>query len=426
MISEGDWNYDETVVKNLGQKYLKSYAEFIEAFDAKLGNKIPNDLNYLWDFTLKPLYLQVAPYESIDLMDLVKTDNKSLNKVILVLSSLCLEVSQLKQQLFENFIPCLLMYGERTDCDTLAKGEAQLMIGRMLPLLQEIRCFISRSQEVARNIVSQLDILYGHEKVAQSIVTKDVHFLTVFESLGMLFTLQVVLDEIIGNSHLLNEHWTLYRSILRSVHKSEQFNFDEKKLRTFERLLSALEIELFDGHIFQNCIKQKFPQLSNGFQNELSYAITHLLSTYDAATASSKDQEIQLALLSPVTLFIFHSLIFHVQDRKTFRQIWDLHKRIPFIQVAGPVMLPLTSFLKRSLPFSSKFVDKKMDAAVITSRQGFLQNTTHNLLKDVDTYKSQVAAWCSEVVDSSVTCASGRVHSGLEKVCGLLIYGFGL
>ena len=45
MISEGDWNYDETVVKNLGQKYLKSYAEFIEAFDAKLGNKIPNDLN---------------------------------------------------------------------------------------------------------------------------------------------------------------------------------------------------------------------------------------------------------------------------------------------------------------------------------------------------------------------------------------------
>ncbi|KAL5260221.1 hypothetical protein ACHWQZ_G010367 [Mnemiopsis leidyi] len=423
MISEGDWNYDETVVKNLGQKYLKNYAEFIEAFDSKIGQNVTHDLNNLWDFTLKPLYLQVAPYESIDLMDLVKTDNKSLNKVILVLSSLCLEVSQLKQQLFKNFIPSLLMYGERSDCDSLAKGEAQLMIGRMLPLLQEIRCFITRSQEVARNIISQLDILYGQEKVAQSIVTKDVHFLTVFEALGMLFTLQVVLDEIIENSHLLNEHWTLYRSILRSIHKSDQFNFDEKKLRTFEKLLSALEVELFDGHIFQNCIKQKLPQLSNGFQNELSYATTSLLSTYDSAVASSKDKEIQLGLLSPITLFIFHSQVFHVQDRKTFRQIWDLHKKIAFIQIAGPVMLPITSFLKRSLPFSGKFVDKKMDTAVVTSRQAFLQNTTQNLSKDVDTYKNQVAAWCSEVVDSSVVSSTGSVQAGLEKVCGLLING---
>ena len=420
MISDGDWNYDETVIKNLGQKYLKSYSDFTDDLDNTIGDEVTYEINSLWDFSLRPAFLQAAPFECSDLVDLVKTENRGLNKVILVLSSLCEEVTFLQSQLFENFIPPILMYGERSDCDNLAKGEAQLMIGRMLPLLQEIKCFITRSQEVGKNIINQLDILYGQQNAAQSIVTKDVHFLSVFEALGTLFTMQVVLDEVIENSNLLSEHWSLYRSILRSVHKSEQFNFEEKKLFSFERLLTTLEVELFDGHIFQNCIKQKLHQLSNGFQNELSYAISNLLLTYDAASVASKDREIQLALLVPVTLFIFHSTLFHVQDRKTFRQIWDLHKRIPFIQIAGPVLLPLASFLKRSLPLSNKFIDKKMEAAVVTSRQLFLQNITQTL-KDVDTYKNQVSAWCSDVVDSS--SVDGSVQTGLEKICNKLING---
>lgn len=421
MISDGDWNYDETVIKNLGQKYLKSYSDFTDALNNDIGEEVIYETSALWDFTLKPAFIQVAPYESIDLVDLVKTENRGLNKVILVLSSLCEEVYHLKSQLFESFIPPILMYGERSDCDNLAKGEAQLMIGRMLPLLQEIRCFITRSQEVAKQIIHQLDILYGHENVAQSIVTKDVHFISVFEALGALFTMQVVLDEVIENSNLLSEHWSLYRSILRSVHKSDQFNFEEKKLHSFERLLTALEVELFDGHIFQNCIKQKLNQLSNGFQNELSHAISNLLLSYEAASVASKDREIQLTLLIPVTLFIFHCTIFHVQDRKTFRQIWDMHKRIPFIQLAGPVLLPLASFLKRSLPFSNKLIDKKMEAAVVTARQVFLQNITLTLIKDVDSYKNQVYAWCSDVVDSS--SMDGTVQTGLENICNKLING---
>ena len=421
MITDGDWNYDETVIKNLSQKYLKSYGEFIEKVDGKIESNISYDLNHLWDFTLKPCYLQISPHESIDIVDLVKTENKGLNKVVTVLSSLGLEVINLKNQLFGSFLPPLLMYGERTDCDNMAKGEAQLMVGRMLPLLQEIRCFLKRSKEVAKNLISQLDILFGKDKVSQSIVTKDVHFITLFESLGMLFSLQVILDEVIENSNLLNEHWTLYRSIVRSVHKSDQFNFDEKKLLAFEKLLSSLETELFDGHIFQNCIKQKLHPLSTGFQQELSYSISHLLAMYDTATQSSRDRDVQLSLLNPVCLFIFYCSTFHVQDKKTFRQIWDIHRRIPFVQLAGPVLLPLTSFMKRSLPFSNKFVDKKMDAAVITSRQGFLQNTTQNLLKDVEMYRGQVSAWCSEAAG----CGSldGTVQSGLEKICNLITNG---
>ena len=88
MISEGDWDYDETVIKNLGQRQLKNYAQFIEQYEDDLKNVSEiSTLDRLWDFTLNPISLQMAPYEKLDLVDLIRTDNRGLNKVMIVLSS---------------------------------------------------------------------------------------------------------------------------------------------------------------------------------------------------------------------------------------------------------------------------------------------------------------------------------------------------
>jgi len=56
--------------------------------------------------------IQCAPYEQTSLLELIQTDNKILNKVMLVLSSLCCEVTHLQSEAEQRFYPALLYYGE--------------------------------------------------------------------------------------------------------------------------------------------------------------------------------------------------------------------------------------------------------------------------------------------------------------------------
>ncbi len=55
---------------------------------------------------------QFVPYEQTSLLQLIKTDNKVLNKVITVLAALCSEMSTLKAEAENKFYPALLFYGE--------------------------------------------------------------------------------------------------------------------------------------------------------------------------------------------------------------------------------------------------------------------------------------------------------------------------
>ena len=52
------------------------------------------------------------PYEQTSLLQLIKTDNKVLNKVITVVSALCCEMNALKHEAETKFYPALLFYGE--------------------------------------------------------------------------------------------------------------------------------------------------------------------------------------------------------------------------------------------------------------------------------------------------------------------------
>ena len=55
---------------------------------------------------------QVLPYEQTTLLQLVRTDNKILNKILTVLAALCCEMDALKHEAETKFYPALLFYGE--------------------------------------------------------------------------------------------------------------------------------------------------------------------------------------------------------------------------------------------------------------------------------------------------------------------------
>ncbi len=73
--------------------FVKRYAKQIEDIEYALEES----LSEVWDSQVDPLTLSVKPYEQTSLLHLIKTDNKVFNKILLVFSSLCSEIQQLKE-----------------------------------------------------------------------------------------------------------------------------------------------------------------------------------------------------------------------------------------------------------------------------------------------------------------------------------------
>lgn len=57
------------------------------------------------------IFLQMAPFEQVSLVGLVRSENKLVNKVVLALSAVCLEASQLTEEARASLFPPLNLYG---------------------------------------------------------------------------------------------------------------------------------------------------------------------------------------------------------------------------------------------------------------------------------------------------------------------------
>lgn len=70
------------------------------------------------------------------MLQLIKTDNKVLNKIMTVLAALCCEMHALKHEAETKLYNALMFYGEGEPEEGLQEGDAQIQIGRMIPFLQ--------------------------------------------------------------------------------------------------------------------------------------------------------------------------------------------------------------------------------------------------------------------------------------------------
>ncbi|XP_045443526.1 WASH complex subunit 4 isoform X7 [Pipistrellus kuhlii] len=254
-----DWEFDR--VDDGSQKIhaevqLKNYGKFLEEYTSQLRrieDALDDSIGDVWDFNLDPIALKLLPYEQSSLLELIKTENKVLNKVITVYAALCCEIKKLKYEAETKFYNGLLFYGEGATDSSMVEGDCQIQMGRFISFLQELSCFVTRCYEVVMNVVHQLAVLYINNKVAPKIIeTTGVHFQTMYEHLGELLTVLLTLDEIIDNHITLKDHWTMYKRLLKSVHHNpSKFGIQEEKLKPFEKFLLKLEGQLLDGMIFQ-------------------------------------------------------------------------------------------------------------------------------------------------------------------------------
>eukprot|EP00057_Strongylocentrotus_purpuratus_P018431 XP_011672905.1 PREDICTED: WASH complex subunit 7 [Strongylocentrotus purpuratus] len=259
-----------------------------------------------------------------------------------------------------------------------------------------------------------------------------VHFFTTYEYLGELLRILITLDEIVANQATLRDHWTLYKRMLKSVHHNPQrFGMEESKLRPFEKLLMGLQGQLLDGMIFQNCVEQNFDDCgvtvskNTYFAEEFAYNIRTMFANTDSL--SQKIQEVnetdqRLKYVGICGLYVLHYQIFRVIDKKVFKSLWDVYKKIPAITLTANIVWSANQFLLKSLsPHVARLIDRKAQHHVLQQTSLFLQQKSQNLLKEVQVYYMQVCSWMVRM-ESSLTQAN-TVIEDLTHKCTLFIHG---
>lgn len=371
-----DWDFDR--VDDGSQKIhaevqLKNYGKFLEEYTSQL-RRIEDALDDLvgdvWDFNLDPIALKLLPYEQSSLLELIKTENKVLNKVITVYAALCCEIKKLKHEAETKFYNGLLFYGEGAADSSMAEGDCQIQMGRFVSFLQELSCFVTRCYEVVMSVIHQLAALYISNKTGPKIIeTTGVHFQTMYEHLGELLTVLLTLDEIIDNHVTLKDHWTMYKRLLKSVHHNpSKFGIQEERLKPFEKFLLKLEGQLLDGMIFQACIEQQFDSLNGGisvsknstFAEEFAHSIRSIFANVEAKLGEPSEIDQRDKYVGICGLFVLHFQIFRTVDKKFYKSLLDICKKVPAVTLTANIIWFPDNFLIHKMPAAAKLLDRKV------------------------------------------------------------------
>jgi len=193
--------FNEGTERIAGELVIAKLTEFVTKHGTQLNDiecELEETLAEVWDANRDPISLQAKATEQTTLVDLIKTDNQILNKVMLVFTNNCLEIKLLVEKAKTRFYAPLKMYGSTLGgAATGDDGAAQVEFGKSLPLLAELSNLIRRGYSLVKNIVHQMASLYNSNQPLYVTSFKNVHLESVLEHLGDLFVMFITCDDLI-------------------------------------------------------------------------------------------------------------------------------------------------------------------------------------------------------------------------------------
>lgn len=201
-----------------------------------------------------PIHITYSPKnENISYFQLVDSDNKILNKTIIVFTHLCTSVHSLVEKSHE-LVQRFLFYDEDLSIagDKGAEGYGNIVkISEILKFLYEIKYFINNCVTVTINITKQMGGLFETEKSYFNLQTS-IHYQSVFHCFADIIHIFVIFDEILLNSNIYH-NWSTYKKLVKSVeHNIEKFGkkYDKTSLIGLQSILKELET-IFSGRLLQ-------------------------------------------------------------------------------------------------------------------------------------------------------------------------------
>lgn len=119
-------------------------------------------------------------------------------QILLVFTALSKEMEELARKARQDFLPPLSLFGLASDGSDREWSDGVLtsFMGRTVPMLQDLRNFILRSEEITCNLVHQLASLYNKDSPLYG-AWKDVRLSRVFRCAADLFHALIAIDCVI-------------------------------------------------------------------------------------------------------------------------------------------------------------------------------------------------------------------------------------
>ncbi|XP_068215030.1 WASH complex subunit 4 [Palaemon carinicauda] len=430
----GDIDYDENSHKAVAEYELRRYNSIVEQHGDQLEEIIealgPHPLP-LWDMFCDPLSLNLMPNENTTLVQLLQCDNKIVNKVVLALSALCSEMSQLVNEARTDLYPAVVLYGSGVEEDGEATGDSQTSLAQILPTLHHITCFVQRVRKVVQNLMHQMASLYTADRKSRGLLdVSGVHFQVVYEHLGSLLGTLITLDEVVLGNSFLHEHWGTYRRLIRSAGSDKQrFGFDRACLAPLEKMLDDIDKLVMQGSMFTSLLRHPYDSeeiivTRNGVLRE---EILNIILGWCAQLEQSGGEgwwcDFQPQVVGVTGLIIFHHTVFNCQDKRIAKALINIYKKIPCITLTASVVWLGERYIATAAPPLGQLFDRKTQDALLTHRTNHLAQKVQTVAKEAQLVNLQVCGWAVNLDAASRKHSSQMKNQDLSQRASLLLQG---
>ncbi|XP_065576943.1 WASH complex subunit 4-like isoform X2 [Artemia franciscana] len=346
---------------------------------------------------LKILKVSDPRQECSDLLLLAHTDHEISHKIMLVFTSLCMEMSKLTRTLQNNYLCEVLLFGEGVAADCPDEDLIEC-VSLFIPQLLEIQSFINRCHIVIEQVERQIEAFYTAPNLGFE--TKGVHLKPVFEILSELLRNLLVLSIAFQKNEFLQEGFSAFEKALKtSIHDPERFGVSIEEHQRLVRVIASLKRDLLTGKLFEVVI-------SNSFQSKV--VVSEIITNVKGRLSSVENGNYQDPGLDGeelMKILCLYTVSFHlggIMDKKLTTQLWDVRKKIPAVCLPYNNLWMVTKHVLEYLPGSEKIFDFKQVKSADTDTLSFIQKKDSEILKEVGNWEAMVSSWIAKI-DEVVT-----------------------
>lgn len=429
-------DYDQNSHKIVAEHELRRYGSIVEQH----GDHLEDIIEALgphprppWDCVLDPVKLRLTPFEQPSLVQLIPSNNKLVNKVVLALSALCLEATELVEEAQTHLYPPLVLYGNAVGEEGEATGKSQMALSRILPTLHQVACYVQRVQKVAHNVLHQMTSLYSPEKKVNGFIdVSEVHFQVIYEHLGLLLATLITLDEVIINNSVLHEHWGAYRRLVRSAGSDQnKFGQDKAVLQPLEKMLTDVENLVMQGTMFSSVTRQSYEcdgltvSRNGALREEMMNVILGWCSQLEGGGGGGEGWwcNYQPQVVGVTALAVLHQVIFNTQDKKLTKTLLNIFKKMPCITLVGSIMWFGERYIPSVAPTLSQLFDNKTQDMLLSHRTSHLVNKAQTITREAQTVNLQVCGWAVNLDAAAKKHSSQMKNQDLSQRASLLLQG---
>eukprot|EP01063_Lacrimia_lanifica_P036975 TRINITY_DN7468_c0_g2_i1.p1 TRINITY_DN7468_c0_g2~~TRINITY_DN7468_c0_g2_i1.p1 ORF type:complete len:1229 (+),score=555.07 TRINITY_DN7468_c0_g2_i1:65-3688(+) len=390
------------------------FREFVQGYGDKLegSEKLMDEaVGEVWDMG-DPIALSFAPDTKHTIEEVLGQKAKAdqlFYKVMMATSSLVAEVGDLVDEAKTRLIPALTLFGEKPTEAEQEDGEVQLEFGRCLPVLLDTWTFCDRAYKVIENIIQQLASLYNDKNRKRTdrkglAAYQYSHLTTVWMSIVDLMSILMGFDQIILQNASFHPALTVYKRMMKNArNQPEKFNVDAQQAKRVGFLLEKIETDLLDDQIFQRLLDERPFEDPEGmisvrdnlmFMTEFNFQMREIFTFIKRGHGTSNEVDRRGMYVGLCGLFKMYYQFYRDKikndDKKFFKSLFDVHKEVPVIHIAGNITFAPAEWLGRKLPELSNSVCRDPNREHLSACKALLkqieedfQATTNKQLRDV-------------------------------------------